>query len=726
MSRPMEDLSSFPSTASTSQEDHESNSESTSSRKLRVTLLSSEWRSTKGGLSTINRELAIQLAKHPIVEVSVYLPQCSEEDKQLARDHNVRLIKAREMPGLEPNFWLSCLPEGHAVDCVIGHGAVLGRQVQIIKRHHHCKWIQVVHTSPEELGMYKEYEEHIFRGEEKHQVEVELCKLADQVVAVGPKLADAFSGYLRPCGKDKDVLNLTPGIFSEFVDVNQSNEERNSFNVLVFGRGDSEDFQIKGYDIAAQAIAELKDTTYKLVFVGATRGEEDNVAKTLVQQGIAPSQLRVRRFNESRRKLADLFCEVDLAIMPSRTEGFGLAALEALSAGLPVLVSGNSGLAEALKKVPHGASCVVTSDDPKDWASAIRAVRHKDREMRLGEFDFVRGAYAKKYSWKEQCDKLVERMKVISSEDSSKRLQSLDKGKRPLSPSETPASKQPRLFRYAGCSGDEQDLSVKATAVCSVYEKAILVNKPLHKDTKNLGVLKMLRAEYERRAKLKPLSWLNTMQLPLKNVYTRLKIISRRKADFQVENEELGMYDIFQALGESEDVKMTLAEGSPGTGKTTFCLKLAYDWARGEMPTNCSFPKFEFVLLLKCRDINGDLMEAIKEQLLPEDIKEETWTKLSDFITDIDNQERILIILDGLDELQKSHDHVFINFSTEEFYHFVLSWLHPGRKQELKYVKTANLIFFWRTKDLQTKMPFSTSGSILKTSVRSIHRKEKV
>ena len=178
--------------------------------------------------------------------------------------------------------------------------------------------------------------------------------------------------------------------------------------------------------------------------------------------------------------------------------------------------------------------------------------------------------------------------------------------------------------------------------------------------TENLGVLKMLRAEYERRAKLKPLSWLNTMQLPLKNVYTRLKIISRRKADFQVENEELGMYHIFQALGESEDVKMTLAEGSPGTGKTTFCLKLAYDWARGEMPTNCSFPKFEFVLLLKCRDINGDLMEAIKEQLLPEDIKEESWTKLSDFIKDIDNQERILIILDGLDELpEKSRPCVY-------------------------------------------------------------------
>ena len=404
-------MTSFPRTASTSQEDHES----TSSRKLKVTLLSSEWRSTKGGLSTINRELAIQLAKHPSVEVSVYLPQCSEEDKQVARDHNVRLIKAREMLGLEPNFWLSCLPEDHAVDCVIGHGAVLGQQVQFIKRTHpYCKWIQVVHTAPEELGMYKEYEERISKGEKKHQVEVELCKLADQVVAVGPKLAEAFSGYLRPCGKDQDVLNLTPGIFSEFADVKQASQEIGSFSVLVFGRGDSEDFQLKGYDIAAQAITELKDMTYKLVFVGATGGEEEKVADVLLKQGIDRSQLRVRRFNESREKLADLFCEVDLAIMPSRTEGFGLAALEALSAGLPVLVSGNSGFGEALKKVPFASSCVVQSEDPKDWADAIKAVRGKDRKLRLREAKILQGEYAEMYSWQDHCNRLVERMLAIS------------------------------------------------------------------------------------------------------------------------------------------------------------------------------------------------------------------------------------------------------------------------------------------------------------------------
>ena len=219
--------------------------------------------------------------------------------------------------------------------------------------------------------------------------------------------------------------------------------------------------------------------------------------------------------------------------------------------------------------------------------------------------------------------------------------------------------------------------------------------------TEKSVVVKLLRAEYERRSQLMPLSWFNTIQLPLENVYTRLKIVSRRKADFQVENVEVDMYDIFKAPGKDvltqvdgspsiilpfenpstklkvfqprkfgiqvknnevdmydifkdlkkgEDV-MTLVEGSPGIGKTTFCLKLAYDWARETVPTNSSFPKLEFVLLLKCRDIDKDIMEAIKEQLLPEDMKEETWMNFSEFIKDIHIQEKILIILDGLDEL---------------------------------------------------------------------------
>ena len=124
------------------------------------------------------------------------------------------------------------------------------------------------------------------------------------------------------------------------------------------------------------------------------------------------------------------------------------------------------------------------------------------------------------------------------------------------------------------------------------------------------------------------------------------------------ENEEVNVFEIFKVPDRGEDI-MTIVEGSPGIGKTTFCLKLAYDWAHGNIPSECTFPKFEVVFLLKCRDIGGDIMEAISEQLLPRDM-EKSVEKLLHFMKDIHNQERLmLIILDGLDELpEKSRHHV--------------------------------------------------------------------
>ena len=384
-----------------------------SSRKLKVTLLGSEWGSTKGGLSTINRELAIQLAKNDNVEVSMYLPWHSEEDKRAAAEFKVCLLKAKKKPGFEPIDWLATIPRHHCMDVVMGHGIHLGRQVLIIKESHpDCKWIQVVHTDPEELGMFKDYADPTVKGAKKHQAEVELCKLADQVVAVGPKLTEAFARYLRSCGKDEDVINLTPGIFSEFVNIKQAAKGgETSFHVLVFGRGDSEDFRLKGYDIAACAIAKLKgeERSFKLVFVGAPNGEEEKLKERFFKEGISPSQLIVRSAKD-REQLAEEFCQADLVIMPSRTEGFGLAALEALSAGLPMLVSGNSGIGKALKRVPCGSNCVVNNEDPVKWAEVIKAVCRKERKVRLEEAILLRQKYAETYQWEGQCSSLVEKM----------------------------------------------------------------------------------------------------------------------------------------------------------------------------------------------------------------------------------------------------------------------------------------------------------------------------
>ena len=189
--------------------------------------------------------------------------------------------------------------------------------------------------------------------------------------------------------------------------------------------------------------------------------------------------------------------------------------------------------------------------------------------------------------------------------------------------------------------------------------------------------MKLLIAEYNRRAQLRPLFWENTIQLPLEEVYTRLKIVSRQRGGNQTKPEfwfgafdelcwrdeiragprahEVDPCDIFGLLKKGEDV-MTAVEGSPGIGKTTFCLKLAYDWAN-QSSSASSFPEFELVLLLKCRDIDGDLTEAIMEQLFPKDMSKDAREELLHFLKDIENQKRVLIILDGLDELAEKSKH---------------------------------------------------------------------
>ena len=376
------------------------------SRKLKVTILASEWGSTKGGLSTINRELAIQLAKFSYVKVTFFLPKCSNEDKEAAYSHGISIVEAAKRPGFNELDWLSFPPENLRIDVVVGHGVKLGHQPQVIRKSHGCKWVQVVHTDPEELGMFKCYEEPIATGEEKHRNEVKLCQMADFVVAVGPKLTEAFRVYLGSC--TKDVFEFTPGVFADFSSVRIVTAKRNQCRVLVFGRGDVEDFELKGFDIAARAVAALSDTI--LYFVGAPQGKHEEIAKRFVDLGIPRHRQKVKSYLESREDLKQLFCEVDLVLMPSRTEGFGLTGLEALSAGLPVIVSKNSGFGEALGSALSGSLFVVDSEDPSDWRKAIKCIWDKDRKQQLKEVKNVQRSYGKKYSWSKQCKSLIEKM----------------------------------------------------------------------------------------------------------------------------------------------------------------------------------------------------------------------------------------------------------------------------------------------------------------------------
>lgn len=65
--------------------------------------------------------------------------------------------------------------------------------------------------------------------------------------------------------------------------------------------------------------------------------------------------------------IADLLGELDLVLVPSRSEGFGRVAVESLRAGVPVLATRAGGLVEALA----GLDDPWLPDDPQDWPDRI-------------------------------------------------------------------------------------------------------------------------------------------------------------------------------------------------------------------------------------------------------------------------------------------------------------------------------------------------------------------
>ena len=137
--------------------------------------------------------------------------------------------------------------------------------------------------------------------------------------------------------------------------------------------------RLKGPDLAIRAFAEavragpraLRAAT--LLVVGGPSGDGD-VGPWL--EGVARQERVLDRVRflpaVPHGELAWLYSAADLLLMPSRSESFGLAALEAQACGVPVVASNVGGLRTAVR---HGASgFLVEGQDPADYAARILAI----------------------------------------------------------------------------------------------------------------------------------------------------------------------------------------------------------------------------------------------------------------------------------------------------------------------------------------------------------------
>ena len=389
---------------------------------INVMFLCDEWKSSKGGLSTFNRELAVNLAKTASgsIKVHCYVSESDEPSREDARQNGVELITARNVPGsVDPLDCLKLPPrELPKPDIVVGHGRKFGTPAYFIVENAKCKWIHFVHVFCEDLGKFKETQsaavDTIEENEKKHKREIELCKAADVVVAVGSRLQRKYSN----CLPNVKVEIITPGIFEEFL--NKSSQlgkdelVNKKFRIFMFGRASFEDLTLKGYDIVAGAIRSL-GKTFELTFVGSSSGEHRKIEEWFLKNtGVSRNQLTIRGYCNEEDELKMMYQESDIIVLPSRTEGFGLVALEAISAGIPVLVANETGIAEALHEVEGGKSVIVESDEPKKWAEKIQVLSRQSPTARENSAKLLRENYNKTYSWSNECKKFKRMIKDLA------------------------------------------------------------------------------------------------------------------------------------------------------------------------------------------------------------------------------------------------------------------------------------------------------------------------
>ncbi|MGO4244813.1 glycosyltransferase, partial [Janibacter sp. RAF20_2_2] len=84
----------------------------------------------------------------------------------------------------------------------------------------------------------------------------------------------------------------------------------------------------------------------------------------------------------SRAELAAAWAGADVYLSPTRLEAFGIAALEARTAGLPVIARGDSGVREV---VTDGVSGLLAADDAGLADALVRLVADDSLRARLAQ-----------------------------------------------------------------------------------------------------------------------------------------------------------------------------------------------------------------------------------------------------------------------------------------------------------------------------------------------------
>ena len=155
---------------------------------------------------------------------------------------------------------------------------------------------------------------------------------------------------------------------------------------------------LKGLDVAVRALAEMDDPTSVLVVVGGASGVEgrrevERVDKLAASLGVSE---RVRFADpQPHHMLSTFYRAADVVLVPSRSESFGLVALEAAACGTPVVAAAVGGLRTL---VEHGRTgFLVQGRDPTVYAAYAEQIL--DNPVLAVELSARAARRARDYTW---------------------------------------------------------------------------------------------------------------------------------------------------------------------------------------------------------------------------------------------------------------------------------------------------------------------------------------
>ncbi len=331
----------------------------------------------------------------------------TEQERTAATKDGVNLITAASQPGIcagDERLLLSHDDFPFRVDLVVGHGMVSGAAAAIQAKRLKCKRLHIFHNLP---GKNEDCHTGLVsvEREDTERSERDLGLKADFVAGIGPFVVEQWKAILN-----REVFTVIPGM-PDVAPRNQIMTPQSRCLLL----GNMNTPTMNGLDLVSAALVDCRqrETSITLTVMGTQQRDVPDLKKKLMDDlDTSRVDVVVKPIDVSRETLGIEVRGASLVLMPSSLDGFGIVALEALAAKVPILISSSCGLAQFIQEEFGGQflTLLCTTEEKNDcvdaWSSAIDEILD-DREEMFKMAASLCEKWGSKFTWDSAADKLL-------------------------------------------------------------------------------------------------------------------------------------------------------------------------------------------------------------------------------------------------------------------------------------------------------------------------------